>query len=50
VGDILVQGERGAQILVDPELVEHFETSLTQVGCFSSMQLLVGVWRAGAAE
>ncbi|GLC43905.1 hypothetical protein PLESTB_000921600 [Pleodorina starrii] len=31
VGDILVQGETGAQILVDPELVEHFEMSLTQV-------------------
>ncbi len=31
VGDILVQGETGAQILVHPELVEHFETSLTQV-------------------
>jgi hypothetical protein len=23
--DILIQGEGGAQILVDPELVEHFE-------------------------
>lgn len=32
VGDILVQGEAGAQVLVDPELVEHFEMSLTQVG------------------
>lgn len=32
VGDILVQGESGAQILVDPDLVEHFETSLVQVG------------------
>ncbi len=32
VGDILVQGEAGAQILVDPELLEHFEMSLTQVG------------------
>ncbi|KAF8069439.1 Hnrnph2 [Scenedesmus sp. PABB004] len=31
VGDILVQGESGAQILVDPELVEHFEAALTQV-------------------
>ncbi len=31
VGDILVQGESGAQILVDPELAEHFETSLVQV-------------------
>ncbi|PNW74951.1 hypothetical protein CHLRE_12g502950v5 [Chlamydomonas reinhardtii] len=31
VGDILVQGESGAQILVDPDLVEHFETSLVQV-------------------
>lgn len=31
VGDILVQGETGAQILCDPELVEHFEMALTQV-------------------
>ncbi|KAL6757693.1 hypothetical protein V8C86DRAFT_2616727 [Haematococcus lacustris] len=31
VGDILVQGERGAQLLVDPEMVEHFEAALTQV-------------------
>ncbi|GAX74042.1 hypothetical protein CEUSTIGMA_g1492.t1 [Chlamydomonas eustigma] len=31
VGDILVQGETGAQILCDPDLVEHFEMSLTQV-------------------
>jgi hypothetical protein len=31
VGDILVQGESGAQILVDMELVEHFEDTLTQV-------------------
>ncbi len=27
VGDILVMGEAGAQILVDPDLVEHFEVS-----------------------
>lgn len=31
VGDVLIQGESGAQILVDPELMEHFLTSLTQV-------------------
>eukprot|EP00879_Flechtneria_rotunda_P010089 GHRR01010547.1.p1 GENE.GHRR01010547.1~~GHRR01010547.1.p1 ORF type:complete len:324 (+),score=44.55 GHRR01010547.1:145-1116(+) len=31
VGDILLQGEGGAQILVDPELVEHFEATLTKV-------------------
>eukprot|EP00967_Tisochrysis_lutea_P014481 scaffold16254_cov16-Tisochrysis_lutea.AAC.3 len=30
VGDILVQGESGAQIMVDSELVEHFEDTLTQ--------------------
>jgi RNA-binding protein YlmH len=29
--DILIQGEGGAQILVEPELAEHFEASLTQV-------------------
>lgn len=29
--DILIQGEGGAQILVDPELLEHFE-----VRCSSS--------------
>lgn len=31
VGDILVTGEQGAQVLVAPELVGHFETALTQV-------------------
>lgn len=31
VGDILVTGEQGAHVLVDPDLVEHFEAALTQV-------------------
>ena len=31
VGDVLVQGESGAQVLCDPELVDHFEMALTQV-------------------
>lgn len=31
VGDIIVQGEQGAQILVAPTLVEHLEATLTQV-------------------
>ncbi|KAL4430767.1 hypothetical protein ABPG75_006023 [Micractinium tetrahymenae] len=31
VGDILVTGEQGAQILCAPNLVEHLETALTQV-------------------
>ena len=30
VGDVLVQGEKGAQILVVPELVDHLEFNLTQ--------------------
>lgn len=29
--DILIQGEGGAQILVEPDLAEHFESALTQV-------------------
>jgi hypothetical protein len=29
--DILIQGEGGAQILVEPDLAEHFEATLTQV-------------------
>lgn len=32
VGDILVTGEQGAQILCAPNLVEHLEGALTQVG------------------
>lgn len=32
VGDILVQGEDGAHIMVAPELAQHLELSLTQVG------------------
>jgi len=31
VGDIILQGEKGAQILVDPELVNFLEISLIQV-------------------
>lgn len=31
VGDIIVLGERGAQVIVVPEMVEFLETSLTQV-------------------
>ncbi|GFR46861.1 hypothetical protein Agub_g8502 [Astrephomene gubernaculifera] len=31
VGDVLVQGEVGAQALVDPELLEHLEGALGQV-------------------
>ena len=31
VGDILVQGEQGAHILVVPELVPHLEMQLTSV-------------------
>ncbi|VEP13464.1 Photosystem II S4 domain protein [Hyella patelloides LEGE 07179] len=31
VGDILVLGERGAQVIVVPEMVEFLETALTQV-------------------
>ncbi|EFN54575.1 hypothetical protein CHLNCDRAFT_35967 [Chlorella variabilis] len=31
VGDIVVRGEQGAQILVAPNLVEHLEAALTQV-------------------
>lgn len=29
--DILIQGEGGAQILVEPDLAEHFEAALVQV-------------------
>ncbi|MBD0335878.1 MAG: photosystem II S4 domain protein [Cyanobacteria bacterium Co-bin13] len=31
IGDILVMGERGAQAIVDPDLVEFLELNLTQV-------------------
>lgn len=31
VGDIILLGDQGAQFLTTPELVSHFETSLTQV-------------------
>ena len=31
VGDILVQGEQGALIMVAPQLVEHLEGTLVQV-------------------
>ncbi|KAK3165430.1 hypothetical protein QOZ80_1AG0033070 [Eleusine coracana subsp. coracana] len=32
VGDILLQGEKGAQILVDPELVDYLTSTLEKVG------------------
>ena len=38
VGDIIILGETGAQILVAAELVEHFERSLTQVKACKSSQ------------
>jgi len=38
VGDIVVQGEQGAQILVVPELAEYLKTSLTSV---RSVQVMV---------
>ena len=31
VGDIIVQGERCAQLIVEPSLVPHLELQLTQV-------------------
>lgn len=37
VGDILLTGESGAQILVAADLVEHFERTLTQVLLFHSL-------------
>lgn len=33
VGDIIVLGERGAQAIVDVEMVEHFESALERVSC-----------------
>ncbi len=39
VGDIIILGETGAQILVAAELVEHFEQSLTQVGLSQSLAM-----------
>ncbi|GJM93144.1 hypothetical protein PR202_ga09674 [Eleusine coracana subsp. coracana] len=32
VGDILLQGEKGAQVLVDPELVDYLTSTLEKVG------------------
>jgi RNA-binding protein YlmH len=46
VGDILVTGEDGAQILVAPNLVEHLEGALTQVRARG----VVRVGGAGAAR
>lgn len=52
VGDVLVQGEKGAQILVVPELVDHLEFSLTQA-CTSLLPLwhpFCPQMRSGEAE
>jgi RNA-binding protein YlmH len=34
VGDILLQGERGAQVLVDPELVDYLTSTLEKVSLY----------------
>lgn len=41
VGDILVQGETGAQIIVDAELLEHFEMALTQVSVLAQAGAMI---------
>ncbi len=41
VGDIILVGETGAQILVAEELLDHFELNLTQVPAPTHQQLLI---------
>lgn len=43
VGDIIVQGEQGAQILLVAELVQHLEMALTQVSI--TYHILCKQWR-----
>ncbi len=43
VGDILVTGEQGAQILCSPNLVEHLEAALTQASGAGQAGALLGV-------
>lgn len=43
VGDILVQGESGAQFLCDPDLVEHFEMNLTQASACVRFKMRVRI-------
>jgi hypothetical protein len=42
VGDILITGEQGAQILVAPNLVEHLMVALTQVGWLQGARSGIG--------
>lgn len=42
VGDILVTGEQGAQILCTPNLVEHLESALTQASSAGTGPRLAG--------
>lgn len=52
MGDILITGEQGAQILVAPNLVEHLEAALTQVGgvrCSSHLHVSRGVVGGGGS-
>ncbi len=49
VGDIIVTGEQGCQILCAPSLVEHLEAELTQVGLGCRAWLMCGLRSDGAA-
>ncbi|KAL6845152.1 hypothetical protein ACP4OV_024647 [Aristida adscensionis] len=42
VGDILLQGERGAQVLVDPELVDYLSSTLEKRGSLASKSCTSG--------
>lgn len=41
IGDILLQGEQGAQVLCMPDMVEHLESSLIQVCLHQSHSFLL---------
>jgi hypothetical protein len=46
IGDILVQGEQGAQVLCIPEMVEYLESTLIQVwGYLPNWQAIVKLAR-----
>lgn len=52
VGDIIVTGEQGAQLLVAPSMVEHLQVALTQVrgGACCGGRVRSGLWRGAVGS
>ena len=50
VGDVIIQGDQGAQIICAPNVVVHLEATLTQAGAAAGCQAWAGVLEAELAQ